>query len=87
MSTKTAQTKTMQKKRRLNPRELRKSEKFIKFTVVTAMLVGAVWYGYQNGKADGFEKAMELERSRFHCTKKEDEGEATEPAPEKSDAD
>jgi hypothetical protein len=51
------------------------------------MLVGAVWYGYQNGKADGFEKAMELERSRFHCTKKEDEGEATEPAPEKSDAD
>lgn len=50
-------------------------KKFIKFTVVTAMLVGAVWYGYQNGKADGFEKA------------KEDEGEATEPAPEKSDAD
>lgn len=48
-------------------------KKFIKFTVVTAMLVGAVWYGYQNGKADGFEK--------------EDEGEATEPAPEKSDAD
>lgn len=45
-------------------------KKFIKFTVVTAMLVGAVWYGYQNGKADGFEKAMELERSRFHCTKK-----------------
>lgn len=38
-------------------------KKFIKFTVVTAMLVGAVWYGYQ------------------------DEGEATEPAPEKSDAD
>ena len=35
-------------------------KKFIKFTVVTAMLVGAVWYGYQNGKADGFEKAMEL---------------------------
>lgn len=62
-------------------------KKFIKFTVVTAMLVSAVWYGYQNGKADGFEKAMELERSRFHCTKKEDEGEATEPAPEKSDAD
>ena len=62
-------------------------KKFIKFTVVTAMLVGAVWYGYQNGKADGFEKAMDQERSIFHSTTTEDEGEATEPAPEKSDAD
>ena len=45
-------------------------KKFIKFTVVTAMLVGAVWYGYQNGKADGLKKQWNWNAADFTAPKK-----------------